>query len=125
MTFFRRGGDFLDEMIEERTKKNPDFPNILEDAVQRLDTTHKLKGISSGIRDAYGVIIREGDKIKVTFSYLNVYAMNNKDAYQEATYIGIVMVTSSGRWLTEDVETGIYRILPVSEHTIYIIEGSE
>jgi hypothetical protein len=34
--------DFLDEMIEESTKKNPEFPSLMEEARQRRDPLKAL-----------------------------------------------------------------------------------
>ena len=38
----RRDSDFLDEMIDEETRKNPDFPKLLEAAVARRKLLRRL-----------------------------------------------------------------------------------
>lgn len=39
--------DFLDEMIDESTKKNPDFPSLMEEARQRRELLHALATLRS------------------------------------------------------------------------------
>jgi predicted transcriptional regulator len=39
--------DFLDEMIEESTKRNPDFPTLMEEARQRRALLSHLAAIRS------------------------------------------------------------------------------
>ncbi len=36
------GQDFLDEMIEESTRRNPEFPSLMEDARQRRVLLDKM-----------------------------------------------------------------------------------
>jgi hypothetical protein len=42
--------DFLDEMIEESTKSNPEFPSLLEEARQRRALLSALTAIRSRSR---------------------------------------------------------------------------
>jgi predicted transcriptional regulator len=42
--------DFLDEMIEESTKKNPDFPSLMEEARQRRELLNALATFRSRSR---------------------------------------------------------------------------
>ncbi len=42
--------DFLDEMIEESTKSNPEFPSLLEEARQRRALLSALAAIRSRSR---------------------------------------------------------------------------
>jgi hypothetical protein len=42
--------DFLDEMIEESTKRNPDFPSLMEEAQQRRALLNKLTAIRMSAR---------------------------------------------------------------------------
>lgn len=34
--------DFLDEIVEERTRRNPDFPNLVEEALWRREVARRL-----------------------------------------------------------------------------------
>lgn len=42
--------DFLDEMIEESTKRNPEFPSLLEEARQRRALLNALTALRSRSR---------------------------------------------------------------------------
>src|SRR5258708_33793478 len=42
--------DFLDEMIEESTQRNPEFPSLMEEARQRRALLHALAAIRSRSR---------------------------------------------------------------------------
>ncbi len=42
--------DFLDEMIEESTKRNPDFPSLMEEARQRRELLKSLAAARSRSR---------------------------------------------------------------------------
>lgn len=34
--------DFLDEIVEERTRRNPAFPSLVEEATRRRELAHRL-----------------------------------------------------------------------------------
>lgn len=42
--------DFLDEMIEESTRRNPDFPSLMEEAHQRRALLNKLAAVRISAR---------------------------------------------------------------------------
>jgi seryl-tRNA synthetase len=42
--------DFLDELVAERTARNPDFPKLVEAAARRRALLHEL----GGMRESYG-----------------------------------------------------------------------
>jgi hypothetical protein len=44
------GQDFLDEMIEESTRRNPEFPSLMEDARQRRALLDKLVAVCMSAR---------------------------------------------------------------------------
>jgi ribosome-binding protein aMBF1 (putative translation factor) len=50
MTYMARK-DFLDEMVAERTKANPDFPNLLDGAIRRRRLLEEL----AASREAQGL----------------------------------------------------------------------
>jgi len=110
----------LDELIEERTKENPGFKAMFEETVKKRQSLHNIRKISTGMYDRYGMVVREGDVILVTYSYENPFATSPKDMYQQTSYEGTVLYTSSGNFLTEDIHTHIYRPFPSRDHTIKI-----
>ncbi len=50
--------DFLDEVIEESTKRNPDFPALMEEARQRRALVEKLAAIRTRSRISQKTIAR-------------------------------------------------------------------
>lgn len=40
-----RSPDFLDEIVEERTARNPDFPDLVEAAVRRRELVRELAAL--------------------------------------------------------------------------------
>jgi predicted transcriptional regulator len=50
--------DFLDEMIEESTKKNPEFPSLMEEARQRRELMNALAATRSRARISQSTIAR-------------------------------------------------------------------
>jgi DNA-binding XRE family transcriptional regulator len=51
--------DFLDEMIEESTKRNPEFPALMEEARQRRALMKKLAAIRTHSRISQKTIARQ------------------------------------------------------------------
>jgi DNA-binding XRE family transcriptional regulator len=50
--------DFLDEMIDEATKRNPEFPSLMEEARQRRALLNDLAAIRSRSRISQKAIAR-------------------------------------------------------------------
>jgi DNA-binding XRE family transcriptional regulator len=50
--------DFLDEMIEESTERNPEFPALMEEARQRRALVEKLAALRTGSRISQTTIAR-------------------------------------------------------------------
>ncbi len=50
--------DFLDEMIEESTKNNPEFPSLLEEARQRRALLNALADVRNSSRISQSVIAK-------------------------------------------------------------------
>jgi DNA-binding XRE family transcriptional regulator len=50
--------DFLDEMIEESTRRNPEFPSLMEEAHQRRALLEALAAIRSHSRISQSVIAK-------------------------------------------------------------------
>ncbi len=67
--------DFLDEMIEESTKRNPDFPTLMEEARQRRALLSHLAAIRSRIKTSQPAIARlEAGIVDPRLSTLQRYA---------------------------------------------------
>lgn len=60
--------DFLDEMIEESTKRNPEFPALMEEARQRRALLADLAAIRSRSRISQRTIAK---RIKTSQSAVN------------------------------------------------------
>jgi len=43
--------DFVNEMVTQRTRRNPDFPDLVDDALRRREMAHKL----AAKREALGI----------------------------------------------------------------------
>ena len=78
--------DFLDEMIEESTKRDPEFPVLMEEARQRLALLHDLatrrvragiskKTLAKRLRMSKSAITDlEADRVDVNLSTVQRYA---------------------------------------------------
>jgi hypothetical protein len=51
--------DFLDEMIEESTKRNPEFPSLMEEARQRRALLNALTAVRSRSQISQSAIARQ------------------------------------------------------------------
>ncbi len=51
--------DFLDEMIEESTKRNPEFPSLMEEARERRALLSKLAAIRMSARISQQAVAKQ------------------------------------------------------------------
>src|ERR1700682_621900 len=51
--------DFLAEMIEESTKRNPEFPSLLEEACQRRALLNKLVAVRTSARISQQTVAKQ------------------------------------------------------------------
>jgi DNA-binding XRE family transcriptional regulator len=51
--------DFLDEMIEESTRRNPEFPSLMEEAHQRRALLNKLAAVRISARISQQAVAKQ------------------------------------------------------------------